>query len=176
MGDSMEPEIMPALGLVVVFIAAMFLFERRERVRLDKVNASVESCRYSVATIAKNLAPKLSKLITEDPDFSSPTLYVVGGDGFPLWTTDNFYPWKSILRKVLKNHGTIHYILTNASGALAAKILRLKSDLESGTEGKIHFYFARSDLADGSVKTLIETFRTFHPHAPRGAKQTCNVD
>src|SRR5262249_40915979 len=124
---------------------------------------SLESCRYSVATIAKNLAPKLKRLTTEDPAFATPTLYVVGGDGFPLWTQDDAYPWRGGLKDVLKRGGKIHYLLTNPSNVVIAKLTNVKSELESGAQGTITFYFLSRDSADEKDKAAIESFGTFHP-------------
>jgi hypothetical protein len=158
----MTPEIWPALGLAGSFAVAVWLRERRVQTRLRMRDESLESCRYSVATIAKNLAPKLKRLTTEDRDFSSPTLYIVGGDGYPLWTEDD-YPWRGGLKDVLKNGGVIHYLLTNPSSIVMAKLSRVKSELESGTEGKVHFYFVSSELVDETDQAVIESLRTFHP-------------
>jgi hypothetical protein len=158
----MIPEILPALGLAGAFAVGVWASERKEQTKIRAENQSLESCRYSVATIANNLAPKLKRL-SEDPAFARPTMYVVGGDGYPLWTEDDSYPWKGGLKDILKNGGAIQYLLTDPSSAVIAKLSKVKSDLENGVEGKINIYFVCSESADPKNKADIESLRTFHP-------------
>jgi hypothetical protein len=114
--------------------------------------------KFSHATIAVDLVPKLKQLLT-----GKATFYIVGGDGYPL-TKRMYYPWwRGFLRWALRKNCTINYILTNVSPADEVALLKVKKKLELNTEGKLNFCFLRKDLVDDSDREVVRKLHTFHP-------------
>jgi hypothetical protein len=137
-------------ALTTTFVAIDWLLRWRRR-------RNVQHHKLAEATIARDLVPKLNKLVTEPFTF-----FITGGDGYSL-TMRKPYPWRRFLKRALWNGSTIHYILTKVSNGDRHKFLKVKAELEEGAKGKINFYIAPSDQPSDPDSELIESFQTFHP-------------